>query len=304
LVDGRISGRYAIRAQAGFMEIALVSTVNGIVLSAIYIMVALGLALLLSIMGIFNFAHGAIYMVGAFLTYGLTKSLGVNQWASLLISMIVIGAFGLFLEKFCFRPFGGRAFEVIVMSVALILILETAVVVTVGGSNRALPPFIKGKIIIGVVSLSIDKIITLIIGIILLILLTLLIQKTKIGQQMLAVAQDREGAALQGINVNRTAAIATVIACILAALSGSLMSSLYYLGPFMGDGMLMKAIEIVILSGIGSFGGILAGGLIIGFMDAVLPVAMNPLVAQAITIGIIIIILLIRPKGLFGYELF
>jgi branched-chain amino acid transport system permease protein len=286
------------------MDIALVSGVNGIVLSAIYIMVAMGLALLLSIMGIFNFAHGAIYMVGAFLTYGLAMKAGINQWVALVISMGGIGAFGLFLEKFCFRPFGGKAFEVIVMSVALILILETAVVVTVGGSNMALPSFIHGNMKIGVVSLSIDKILTLMIGIILLILLTLFIQKTRIGQQMLAVAQDREGAALQGINVNRTAAIATVIACILAALSGSLMSSLYFLGPFMGDNMLMKAIEVVILSGIGSFGGILVGGLIIGFMDAVLPVVMNPLAAQAITIGVIILILLIRPRGLFGYELF
>jgi branched-chain amino acid transport system permease protein len=143
------------------MEIALVSSANGIVLSAIYIMVALGLALLLSIMGIFNFAHGAIYMVGAFITYGLAKTLGVNQWAALLISMLIMGAFGLFLERFCFRPFAGKAFEVIVISVALILILETAVVVTVGGSNRALPAFIPGNIKFGVVSVSIDRVLTL-----------------------------------------------------------------------------------------------------------------------------------------------
>lgn len=286
------------------MEIALVSTVNGIVLSAVFILVALGFALLLSIIGIFNFAHGAIYMVGAFITYGLAKALGINQWTALLISMIIMGAFGLFLEKFCFRPFGGKPLEVIVMSIAIVLILENAVVVTVGGSTRALPPFIPGNIKLGIISTSNDRIATLIIGIVLLTVMTLFIQRTKIGQQMLAVAQDREGAELQGININRTAAIATVTACILAALSGSLMSSLYVLDPFMGDNMLMKIIEVVILSGIGSIGGILAGGLIVGFMEAVLPVAMNPLVAEAITIGVIIIILLIRPKGLFGYELF
>ncbi len=286
------------------MDVLLVSSVNGVVLSAIYIMVALGFALLLSIMGIFNFAHGAIYMVGAFITYGLAKSLGINQWAAILISMAIMGGFGLFLEKFCFRRFGGKAFHVIVMSIALILILETAVVVRFGGSNRSLPAFTPGNITLGVVSISIDRIMTLIIGIVLLSFMIFFIQKTKIGQQMLAVSQDREGAALQGINVNRTAAIAMVIACALAALSGSLMSSLYYLGPFMGDSVLMRAIEVVILSGIGSIGGILAGGLIVGFMEAILPVYMDPLVAQAITIGIIIAILLVRPKGLFGYELF
>ena len=286
------------------MDTLFISSFNGIVLSGIYIMVALGFALLLSIMGIFNFAHGAIYMVGAFITYGLAKSLGINQWAALVISMAIVGAFGLFLEKFAFRPFGGRVFHVIVMSVSLILILETTVVVEFGGSNRALPAFTQGSLTFGVVSVSIDRVMTLIISGILLIFMIIFIQKTKIGQQMLAVSQDREGAALQGINVNRTSAIAMVIACVLAALSGSLMSSMYYLGPFMGDGILMKAIEVVILSGIGSVGGILAGGLIVGFMDAVLPVYVDPLIAQTITIGIIIIILLVRPKGLFGYELF
>jgi branched-chain amino acid transport system permease protein len=232
------------------------------------------------------------------------KALGINQWAGLVMSMAIMGGFGLFLEKFCFRPFAGKAFHVIVMSIALILILETAVVVEFGGSNRALPAFTPGNLTFGVVSVSKDRVMTLVISAILLTAMVLFIQKTKIGQQMLAVSQDREGAALQGINVNRTSAIAMVIACVLATLSGSLMSSLYYLGPFMGDGILMKAIEVVILSGIGSVGGILAGGLIIGFTDAVLPVYTDPLIAQTITIGIIIIILLVRPKGLFGYELF
>jgi len=287
------------------MEVALVSGVNGIVLSAIYIMVALGFALLLSIMGIFNFAHGAIYMIGAYVTYGLAQSAGLNQWAALLLSMIIMGAFGIFLEKFCLRPFSGNANGVIVMSIALVLILETGVIISpVGGSTRALPAFVPGDIKFLGVSVTRDRLITLTICVILLIIMTFFIQRTKMGQQMLAVSQDREGAALQGININRTAAIAMVIACILAALSGSLMSSLLVLDPFMGDNMLMKAIEVVILSGIGSIGGILAGGLIVGLMDAILPLVLpNPLIAQAITIGVIILILLIRPKGLFGYEL-
>jgi branched-chain amino acid transport system permease protein len=286
------------------MDVFAVASFNGIVLSAIYIMVALGFALLLSIMGIFNFAHGAIYMVGAFITYGLVKNAGLNQWLAVIISMAIVGAFGLFLERFAFRRFASRPFHVIVMSIALILILETAVVVNFGGSNRALPAFTPGNITFGAISVSNDRMMTLGIGVVLLTAMVLFIQKTRVGQQMLAVSQDREGAALQGINVNRTAAIAMIIACVLAALSGTLMSSLYYLGPYMGDGILMKAIEVVILSGIGSIGGILVGGAIIGFMDAMLPVYIDPLIASAVTIGVIIVILLVRPKGLFGYELF
>lgn len=286
------------------MDIATVTIVNSIVLSALYILVALGFALLLSIMGIFNFAHGSIYMVGAFLTYAVGVSLGVDQWLALVISLVVMSLFGLFLERFCLRPFGTKGLSVIVMSIALTLILENAVALTLGGNSRQLPPFIPGFFHVGQAEVSFERGISLIIGLVLLLAMTIFIQRTKMGQQMLAIAQDREGAALQGININRTAAIATVIACILAALSGTLMSSLFVLDPYMGDNILLKAIEIVILSGIGSFGGILAGGLIVGFMDAALPIITTPLIAQAITISVLIIILLIRPKGLFGYELF
>jgi branched-chain amino acid transport system permease protein len=286
------------------MGIALMAGVNGVVLSSIYIMVAIGFALLLSIMGIFNFAHGAIYMVGAFITYSFAVSLGLNQWVSLLVAVIIIGAFGLFLERFCFRPFGANVFSVIVMCIALSMILEGVVVVTAGGSIRAVPPFFPGNVHAGAVSVSIDRLVTTAAGVVLLTILTLFIQRTNRGQQMLAVAQDREGATLQGVDINRTAAIACVIACALAALSGSLMASLYSLDPFMGDSIFMKAMEIVILSGIGSFGGILAGGAIIGFMDAILPLVVASHIDTAITLAILIIILLVRPKGLFGYELF
>jgi branched-chain amino acid transport system permease protein len=285
------------------MGIALVTSVNAIVLSSLYILVALGFALLLSIIGIFNFAHGAIYMVGAFITWGLAVNLGINQWAALVLSIIIVGAFGLFLERFCLRPFGNKGLSVIVVCIAISLILENAVQLTLGGNARQLAPFIPGTFKIGVVSITMERGLSLVIGLVLLLVMTIIIQKTKIGQQMLAIAQDREGAALQGININRTAAIATSIACVLAVLSGTLMSSLFVLDPFMGDNILLKAIEIVILSGIGSFGGILAGGFIVGILDAALPVVMAPLLAQAITIGILIVILLVRPRGLFGYEL-
>jgi branched-chain amino acid transport system permease protein len=241
-------------------------------------------------------------MVGAFITYAFAVSLGINQWLSLAISIIIIGSFGLFLEKFCLRPFGANVFSVIVMSIALTLILQGIAVVTLGGQLRAVPPFIPGNIKAGAIGVAIDRVVTMAAGIVLLAILTLFI-RSKRGQQMLAVSQDREGAALQGIDINRTAAIACVIACALGALSGSLMASLYSLSPFMGDNMLMKAMEVVILSGIGSFGGILAGGAILGFMDAILPLVMPSHIDTTITLGILILILLIRPKGLFGYEL-
>lgn len=286
------------------MNTLITCTVNGLVLSAIYILVALGFGLQLSIMGIFNFAHGAVYMIGAYVTYGLSVGLGLNPWISLLISVIVVGASGLFLEKFCFRPFQSKPTRMIVMAIALIIILETAVEVTLGGVTRALPPFMPGILRTGFISVDSERILTFGIGVILLVSLTYMIQKTQIGQQMLAVAQDAEGAALQGIDTHRISATATVIACATAALSGSLMATIFSMNPFMGDNILLKAIQVVILSGIGSIGGILAGGLIMGLLNAFLPVLTDASIGELITILIVILILLIRPKGLFGYELF
>ena len=286
------------------MNMILTSTVNGLVLSAIYILVALGFGLQLSIMGIFNFAHGAVYMIGAYVTYGLSVALGLNQWVSLLISVILVGASGLFLEKFCFRPFQNKPTHMIVMAIALIMILETIVEVTLGGVTRALPAFVPGIFKAGSISVDNERVLAFAIGAVLLAAMTFLIQKTKIGQQMLAVAQDAEGAALQGIDTHRIAATATVIACATAALSGSLMATIFSMNPFMGDNILLKAIQVVILSGIGSIGGVLVGGLIMGFLNAFLPVLINASVGEVITILIVLGILLVRPKGLFGYELF
>jgi len=286
------------------MDTIITCTVNGLVLSAIYILVALGFSLQLSIMGIFNFAHGAIYMIGAYITYGLSVGLGLNPWVSLLLSVILVGAFGLFVERFCFRPFQSKITRMIVMAIALILILQTAVEVTLGGVTRALPAFVPGILRVGFISVDAERVLTFCIGAVLLVAMTYLIQRTQIGQQMLAVAQDAEGAALQGIDTHRTAAIATVIACATAALSGSLMATIFSMNPFMGDNILLKAIQVTILSGIGSIGGILAGGLIMGLLNAFLPVLTEASIGELITILIVILILLIRPKGLFGYELF
>ncbi len=286
------------------MNTLITCTVNGLVLSSIYILVALGFGLQLSIMGIFNFAHGAIYMIGAYVTYGLAVGLGLNQWFSLVLSVILVGASGLFLERFCFRPFKTIPTRMIVMAIALIIILQTTVEVTLGGVTRAIPAFVPGILRVGFISVDAERILTFGIGAVLLMTLTYMIQMTKVGQQMLAVAQDAEGAALQGIDTHRIAATATVIACGTAALAGSLMATIFSMNPFMGDNILLKAIQVVILSGIGSIGGILAGGLIMGMLNSFLPVLTQASVGELITILIVILILLIRPKGLFGYELF
>ncbi|MGD0919294.1 MAG: branched-chain amino acid ABC transporter permease, partial [Thermodesulfobacteriota bacterium] len=132
---------------------------------------------------------------------------------------------------------------------------------------------------------------------------TLLIRKTRVGKQMLAVAQDREAASLQGINVQRVAVIAFALSCALAAMAGGLMGSILGLNVYMGDVMLVKAIALVIIAGMGSIGGLFISGLIIGFIDAILPIFISGAGSDAVAFAFVILILLIRPQGFFGHEI-
>jgi branched-chain amino acid transport system permease protein len=253
-------------------------------------------------MGILNFAHGAIYMVSGYICYQLAVEWGLNQWVSLLLSVIIIGAFGLFLEKYCFRPFFGNLKRTIVVCIAIIIILETTVNVTVGTLVRSLPAFVPGILMAGIISISAEKLITFVIGGSLLAAMVSFIKKTKLGQQMQAVSQNTEGAALQGISVYRVSALACTLACGLAAVAGCLMGAIFNLSPFMGGHMLLKALELVILGGIGSIGGIFFAGILIGTLDATLPLFIGGAASEAIGLGVIIIVLLFRPQGFFGRE--
>jgi branched-chain amino acid transport system permease protein len=282
------------------MDLAAISLVNTLVLASMYILVALGFALLFSIMGILNFAHGAIYMIGGYICYGFAVQLGINLWLSLLLSVLIVASFGLFLEKFCFRPFSGNFDRTIVVCIGVILILETAVNLLVGYNVWSIPPFASGILRVGAVSLSAERLVTFIIGGALLLVMVWVINGTRTGQQMQAVSQDPEGASLQGISIYRVSALACVTACGLAAVAGSLMGAYLSLTPFMGSYMLVKALQLVILGGLGSIGGIFFAGLVVGAIDATLPLFISGATSQAIAFGIIVVLLLFRPQGFFG----
>jgi branched-chain amino acid transport system permease protein len=284
------------------MELFVSTVINALGLSSLYILVALGFAFLFNILGILNFAHGAIYMVGGYICYQLAVVYHVNQWLGLVIAIVAMGALGLFLERFSFRRFFGDMDRIIVLSIAIILILETSVNVTVGTYTRTIPSFAPGHIGTGLISVSTERLVAFLIGSGLLAAILLFINKTKQGQQMQAIAQNIEGASLQGIDIHRISGLACFLACGLAAFSGSIMGSIFSLSPFMGDYMLVKAVEIVILGGIGSVGGIVFAGLVIGTLDTVLPLVVTGAVSQAIGFGAVVIILLFRPRGFFGRE--
>jgi branched-chain amino acid transport system permease protein len=284
------------------MELFIQTVVNTLILASAYILVSLGFAFLFNMLGILNLAHGAIYMVAGYLGYAFIVGLGVNHWVALLFTTAIVALLGVVVEKFCFRPFVGDFNRIVMISVAITVILTTTVNILIGSKQLAIPTFVGGVFRAGFFSVNWDRIVTFAIGAVILVLTTLFVNRTRWGQQMQAISQNVEGASLQGISIHRISAVACALGFGLAALAGCLMGALYNLSPFMGQSTLVKVLMIVILAGIGSFGGIFIVGLILGILYSVLPVLLPGATSDAIAVAIFMVILLFRPQGFFGRE--
>jgi len=284
------------------VELIVGTVTNMLISSSMFILVALGLAFIFNMMGILNLAHGTIYMIGGYVTYAFAVWVGLNSWAALLVSTAIFGLFGVFLEKFCFRPFVGNFDAAVLVCVGITVVLQNIVNNMLGTQVMAVPHFVRGIFKAGLVSVSYERMLTFAIGGVLTAVVILFVRGTALGQRMQAITQNREAALLQGINVNRLQSLACAIGCALAAVAGSLMGAYTNLNPFMGDDMLATILMLVILAGAGSTGGIVIVGAILGSMNAILPVLLTGDYAQAIYVVIVVIILLFRPKGFFGHE--
>jgi branched-chain amino acid transport system permease protein len=269
----------------------------------IYILVALGLTLVLSIMGIFQLAHGEIYMLGAYGTYYFCTVLGLHFLLALLISALLVGGLGIILEKLFLRPFrrSGQFIRSVIIMTGLILILQTTAVVFFGTSTKIVTTPFPGVITAAGVTLSFERLVIIIVGVVFVAALFYLINRTKIGQAMVAISQNLDGAALQGINVDHISSITMFLGCALAAVAGSLMGAIFSISPFMGSFALMKGIAVIILGGLGSVTGAVIGGLTIGLIDGIVPPLASTQIASIVGFVAIILILQFRPQGLLGH---
>ena len=284
------------------LDLVISTIANMLILSSMYILAALGLAFLFNMLRILNFSHGAIYMIGGYIGYLFIVGMGFNHWAALFLATLIVAAFGVFLEKFCFRPFTGDFNRTVMVCVAVVVILQTTVNIMVGTKMMAIPTFVEGVLKAGPVFISYERIVTFGIGVVLLGAIIWFVKRTMLGKQMQAIAQHRLGASLQGIKIHRISALAFALGCGLAAVAGCLMGAYLRLSPFMGDLMLVKVLIIVMLAGAGSINGIIIAGLVLGALNAVLPVVISGAASDAVIIAIVVVLMLIRPQGFFGYE--
>ena len=277
------------------------SAVIGLSIGSIYILMALGLTLMFGMMHIINFAHGAVYMLGAFVIYYVFFQGGAPYFVPFAVAMVLLGVFGYLVECGIYRPIKGGIEPTLVALLALSTFLEAAGYPVFGQLDKHVPAVFEGTRNILGVRLSVERLMIIPIAVALVAGLYLFINKTKIGAAMRAIEQDKEAAALQGVNVNIVNGLAFAVGFALAAAAGALIAPIFKLDPMMGDQPLLKAFIIIILGGLGSIPGAILGGLMLGLIDSVVATALGAEPAFLLSFVFIILLLLFRPAGLFGY---
>ena len=274
--------------------------VNGISLSAIYILVALGFTLLFGIMRVVNFAHGEFAMLGAFALYYLMKDAQLPWLVALPVGVIGVATASMALEWLVFRWFYQRMFESMIGLLGLSMMLMFGGVLVWDVYERNMPAISNEVLSLGDVILPVDRLVVVLIAVAALAGFYLFIRHTRAGLAMRATAQDVEIAETQGVDTRRTYRTAFFVAILLAALAGALWGQIYAVSPFLGERPLMMAFIVVILGGMGSIPGAALGGLILGLAESFVGTFYGAAASAFLSFGVVIVLLIVRPWGILG----
>ena len=279
--------------------------INGISLGSVYAIIALGYTMVYGIAKMLNFAHGDIIMVGGFTAFTVVSTMGGSPIVGILAAVVVCTALGVAVERIAYRPLRDASpLAVLITAIGVSYLLQNVALLIFGSNARQftsvvnLPPL---KLAGGELSISSVTIVTILACVVIMAGLMFFINKTKIGQAMLAVSEDRGAATLMGINVNRTIAITFAIGSALAAIAGVLLCSAYpSLTPYTGSMPGIKAFVAAVFGGIGSIPGALGGGGLLGGIENLTKAYISSQLSDAIVFSVLIIVLLVRPTGILG----
>jgi branched-chain amino acid transport system permease protein len=285
------------------MPLYLQIAVNGVVISCLYVLIALGLNLILGIMHIVNFAQGTIFMLAALTLFVLNVGLGLNYFLAGLVSVMAMALLGLVMERLLFRRLRGQFLPSLVMSLGLLLTIEGIAWMNFGIVSQAVPPVFPGVVHFLGASVSRERLVIIGGGLVLIAALFLFIRYTRPGKAIRAVEQDPEGAMLQGIDLDEITQLVFVVSFVLTALAAVLVAPTLALDPSIGETPLLKGLVIIVLGGMGSVTGTLLGGFIIGFTESIVGTFYDPVVASLVSALFLMTILIFKPSGLLPYRM-
>jgi branched-chain amino acid transport system permease protein len=275
---------------------------NGAIIGSAYGLMGVGLTLIFGLMNVVNFAHGELYMLGAFFVYSLVAILQVNYFLSILLGMGGVLVFGGIIERFTIKPIrNAPILMTALVTIGLSIFLKNTALVIWGGVPKKIPnPFPSASLKLGYVYVTQPRIFALLLTIGVVILLHYLIKKTKLGKAMRATFENKDAAALMGIRVDRIYLYTFAIGSVVAAMAGILLGTIYLVYPTMGELAVLKAFIIVIMGGMGNFVGAFFSGIILGISESLGAGFISTGYKDAVGFVIVILVLLFRPQGLFG----
>ncbi len=283
--------------------------ISGISLGSVYAIIALGYTMVYGIAKMLNFAHGDVIMVGAYVVFTAVSTWGLPAMPSVLISMAVCTLLGVMIEKIAYKPLRNAAspLAVLITAIGVSYFLQNLALLVFGSNTKSFTsvvPFPALQLAGGQLTITSVTIVTILACILIVLGLTAFVNKTKPGQAMLAVSEDKGAAQLMGINVNATIALTFAIGSALAAIAGVLLCSAYpSLTPYTGSMPGIKAFVAAVFGGIGSIPGAMIGGILLGIIEIFGKAYISAQMADAIVFAVLIVVLLVKPTGLLGKKI-
>lgn len=282
--------------------------ISGISLGSVYAIIALGYTMVYGIAKMLNFAHGDVIMVGSYVIFVTTSSLGLPVSVAMLLSVVLCTILGMAIEAIAYRPLrGAPSLAVLITAIGVSYFLQNAVQLIYGSNTKSFTSVVPIDAVSfagGALVISGETIVTIAACVVIMIVLNTFVNKTKIGHAMLAVSEDTQAAQLMGINVNRTISITFAIGSGLAAVAGMLLCSAYpSLTPTTGAMPGIKAFTAAVFGGIGSIPGAMIGGILLGVIEILSKAYISTQLADAIVFSVLIIVLLVKPTGILGKKI-
>jgi branched-chain amino acid transport system permease protein len=282
--------------------ILLPAAINGLLLGAIYALVALGLALIYGVLHIINFAHGSILMLALYAAFFLFRLAGVDPYVAILILGPALFALGYVLQRFLIAPLSfGKDTNVLLVTLGLAIIFDNLALYLWTSNTRTIDvPYAQVFVDVGVTAIALPRLIAVGGAILIGVLFWLLMTRTDLGKAIRAVSKERHGARIVGISVDHIFAMSFGLGSAVVAIAACLLLPTFYVTPQVGNAFVLIAFTTVVLGGMGSFIGALLGGLLLGVVEAVSGIFLGESLGQIGIFIIFILVLLFRPTGLFG----
>jgi branched-chain amino acid transport system permease protein len=284
------------------VELFLQSIVNGLIQGGFFALFAVGLVLIFGVMGVVNFAHGELVMVGAFTIWLLHSQYGLAYIPAIMAAIVLVTVIGLLMERFLFRPTRSDPLAGLICSIGVLFILQVVATLVGGdGPSKQVPPPYHGTLILfDTLRIPYQRVFSLVISTIALCSLWFFLTRSKFGWALRAVAMDREAAALQGININRISVIAIGVGAALAGLAGGLVAPLTNINPHMGHNVIITAFIVTIVGGVGSLAGAVLAAVLYAMFHTFITVYFGGTVATICGLILMVVVLIVKPTGLMG----